>query len=160
MIDNKNFEKLIEALSDEMIKLGWTPPKKEECVKGIINLRLAIVNEHEMQFCDNKNFDKTHTIRIGKLDSIKSDRFVVNEFGWRYCRYIENKWLVNPNLITDTNITVVPEGLSIKALLRDSLVVWKDSHDLDFSIENENSNGDIIAYEILGTSQGWKYEWE
>ena len=156
--------KKIEALLIEEGIISDDKPAEPTKAKNIIDINFAVTRGHKMEFSDNTDFKSSYiSLLIPQNDD--DSYFDEEATTWKYCRYLQDEWLINPNMIDRGSEQILPDGLLIEALWRDGRVVTVNSHNANFSFSSVSSclitdTADIIAYRILGPAEGWKYEWE
>lgn len=130
--------------------------------RNIIDTGYAIAYRHKMEFSDSADFS---TPWVGTLTS-QDDMYIDEDRApWRYCRYLQNEWIVNPNMVDRSDRKILPHGLKIEILLRNGVIHKVSSQFCNFEYSSVYHNDtpdpdDIVAYNILGPAKDWVYEWE
>ncbi len=154
----------IEALLIEEGVISDDKPADLPKAKNIIDIDFAVTRRYKMEFSDNINFKSAY---VGLLASQNIDDFYIDTTGasWKYCRYLQNEWLINSNMIDRCSKKILPAGLKVEVMLRNGDIGTGISQVYNFNYSSASSNNtpnsnDIVAYRILGTAEDWKYEWE
>ncbi len=156
--------KKIEAL---LIEEGIISDDKSDNLpkdKNIMDINFAVTRGHKMEFSDTVSFRPRYVSLL--VPQNIDDRYRDTERNyWDYCRYLQDEWIVNPNMADRGNEQILPDGLRIQVLKRDNKTATANSQNANFNFSNISNNNtpdttDIMAYLILGTTKGWKYEWE
>ena len=156
--------KKIEALLIEEGIISGDKPADLHKAKNIIDINFAVTHGHKLEFSDYVSF-KPRYVGLLVPQNI-DDRYRDEERNyWNYCRYLQDEWIVNPNMVDRGSDQILPDGLSVEILLRNDIIDTGFSQFYNFnysSVSNSSTPNslDIIAYRILGPAEGWKYEWE
>ena len=163
--------KKIEALLIEEGVIPEEKPAQDEPVKSkkVIDTDFAIQTGHKMEFSDSLSFTSVYVSPLTSHDIdedyLNGDYLDEAVTPWDYCRYLQDEWLINPNMLDRGCKQILPDGLKVEVLLHNSTKAVAASQNVDFSFSDRTHHiklDDIyvMAYRILGPAEGWKYEWE
>lgn len=147
---DKGWDGWITTTSSPNIKsnlLEWKVAPKSK----IVNLSWAIKSQVDMNLGSNDiHYAPINAIRLHESSPYKS---VFNKW-YKQCTYRTNNWILH-----EGEHTVPPEGVIIKVKCRDGVTIINSTAAAWGWAISKLSN-DVIAYQITGLEEGWKYPWE